>query len=85
MSLNDLKEGDTFDNSQFHAAAYYTPTWMEYIMRGTTALSGSITVLSKGSIEGKPYITLTLTNLKFDAIDHSCVYSVNGTVVYEMM
>ena len=84
MSFNDLKEGDTFDNSQFHAAAYYTPTWMEDIMRGTTALSGSITVLSKGSIEGKPYITLTLTNLKFDAIDHSCVYSVNGTVEYEI-
>ena len=84
MSFNDLKEGDTFDSSQFHASAAYTPTWMEAILKMATALSGSITVLSKGWIEGKPYITLTLTDLKFDAIDHSCVYSVNGTVVYEM-
>jgi hypothetical protein len=84
MSFNDLKEGDTFDSSQFHASAAYTPTWMEAILIQATALSGSITVSSKGMIEGKPYITLTLTDLKFDAIDHSCVYSVNGTVVYEI-
>ena len=32
MSFNDLKEGDTFDSSQFHASAAYTPTWMEAIM-----------------------------------------------------
>ena len=84
MSFNDLKEGDTFDSSQFHASAAYTPTWMEAILKMATALSGSITVVSKGMIEGKPYITLTLTDLKFNAIDHSCVYSVNGTVVYEI-
>lgn len=84
MSFNDLKEGDTFDSSQFHASAAYTPTWMEAILKMATALSGSITVLSKGWIEGKPYITLTLTDLKFNAIDHSSVYSVNGTVVYEI-
>ena len=84
MSFNDLKEGDTFDSSQFHASAAYTPTWMEAILKMATALSGSITVLSKGWIEGKPYITLTLTDLKFDAIDHSRIYSVNGTVVYEI-
>lgn len=84
MSFNDLKEGDTFDCSQFHASAAYTPTWMEAILKMATALSGSITVLSKGWIEGKPYITLTLTDLKFNAIDHSSVYSVNGTVVYEI-
>ena len=85
MSFNDLKEGDTFDCSQFHASAAYTPTWTEAIMKMATALSGSITVASKGMIEGKPYITLTLTDLKFDAIDHSRVYSVNGKVVYEIL
>ena len=37
-----------------------------------------------GSTEDRPYITLTLTDLKFDAIVHSCVYSVNGTVEYEI-
>ena len=40
MSLNDLKEGDTFDNSQFHAPAYDTPTWMEDIMRGEWGFDG---------------------------------------------
>ena len=34
MSFNDLKEGDTFDSSQFDAAAAYTPTWMEAILKG---------------------------------------------------
>ena len=27
MSFSNLKAGDTFDSSQFHAAAAYTPTW----------------------------------------------------------
>jgi hypothetical protein len=84
MSFNDLKEGDTFDSSQFDAAASYTPTWMEAILIQGNALSGSITVVSKGRIADKPYITLKLTDLKFNAIDHSCVYTVNGTVVYEV-
>ena len=33
--------------------------------------------------QNKSYMVLRLTNLKFDAIDHSCVYTVNGTVEYE--
>ena len=85
MSFNDLKEGDTFDSSQFHAAAYYTPTWREAILKGGTALSGSITVVSKGMIDDKPCITLKLTDLRFEAIDRSCIYSVNGTAVYEVL
>ena len=84
MGFKDLKEGDTFDSSQFHAAAYYTPTWREAILKGGTALSGSITVVSKGMIDDKPCITLKLTDLRFNAIDRSCIYSVNGTVVYEV-
>ena len=85
MSFNDLKEGDTFDISQFDAAAAYTPTWMEAILIEGNALSGSISVVSKGRVGDKPYITLKLTDLKFNAIDRSCVYTVNGTVVYEVL
>ena len=65
MSFNDLKEGDTFDISQFDAAAAYTPTWMEAILIEGNALSGSISVVSKGRVGDKPYITLKLTDLKF--------------------
>ena len=54
MSFNDLKEGDTFDISQFDAAAAYTPTWMEDILIEGNALSGSISVVSKGRIGDKP-------------------------------
>ena len=85
MSFNDLKEGDTFDSSQFHASAAYTPTWMEAILIEGNALSGSISVVSKGRIGDKPCITLKLTDLRFEAIDRSCIYSVNGTAVYEVL
>ena len=29
-------------------------------------------------------MVLRLTDFKFDTIDHSCVYTVNGTVIYEI-
>ena len=29
-------------------------------------------------------MTLRLTDLRFDAIDHTCVYAVNGTIEYEI-
>ena len=50
--------------------------------KGTQEITESAS--GTGSTEDRPYITLTLTDLKFDAIDHSCVYSVNGTVEYEI-
>ena len=84
MSFDDLKVGDTFDTGQFHAGAYYTPTWMEAIMRGTGALSGKLTVTNRREVEGVSFITLELKNIKFDAIDHSCIYSVSGTLEYEL-
>lgn len=84
MSFSDLKVGDEFDSSQFHASAAYTPTWKEDILKQTKVLSGNVSVLAKKKIDDKSYIVLRLTNLIFDAIDHSCVYSVNGTMEYEM-
>jgi hypothetical protein len=29
-------------------------------------------------------MTLRLTDLRFDAIDHTCIYAVNGTIEYEI-
>ena len=84
MSFSNLKAGDTFDSSQFHAAAAYTPTWMEDILIQATALSGKVTVIGTSKVGDKSYMTLRLTNLRFDAIDHTCVYTVNGTVDYEI-
>ena len=84
MSFSNLKAGDTFDSSQFHAAAAYTPTWPEAILRQTTALSGKVTVLGTSKVGDKSYMILRLSDLRFGAIDHSCVYSVKGTVEYEI-
>ena len=84
MSFSDLKTGDTFDSSQFHAAAAYTRTWMEKVLIQTTALSGTVTVMGTKKIDDKSYMTLRLTDLKFDAIDRSCIYTVNGIVQYEI-
>ena len=84
MSFSNLKAGDTFDSSQFHAAAAYTPTWMEAILIQATALSGKVTVIGTSKVGDKSYMTLRLTDLRFDAIDHTCVYTVNGKVEYEI-
>ena len=85
MSFYDLKEGDTFDSSQFRASAAYTPTWEEDILRMATALSGKVTVVGTKNEGDKSYIVLRLIDLRFDAIDRSCVYTVNGVVEYEVL
>ena len=84
MSFSNLKAGETFDSSQFHASAAYTPTWSEAILRQATTLSGKVTVIGTNKVGDKLYMTLRLSDLRFDAIDHSCVYSVDGTVEYEI-
>lgn len=84
MSFDELKAGDTFDSSKFRADASYTPTWTEKVMICTTAFSGNVTVLGTSKVGDKSYMTLKLTDLRFDAIDHSCAYSVSGIVEYEM-
>lgn len=85
MSFYDLKEGDTFDSSQFRASAAYTPTWEEDILRMATALSGKVTVVGMKNEGDKSYMVLRLVDLRFDAIDSSCVYTVNGVVEYEVL
>lgn len=83
MSFSNLKKGDTFDSSQFHAAAAYTPTWPEAILRQAIALSGKVTVVGTSKTGDKSYMTLKLSDLRFETIDRSCVY-VNGIVEYEI-
>jgi hypothetical protein len=82
--FSDMKVGDTFDSSQFHASAAYTPTWMEAILKQAVALSGKITVVGTSKTDDKSYIILRLSDLRFNAIDHSCIYTVNGLVEYEI-
>ena len=84
MSFSNLKAGDSFDSSQFHAAAAYTQTWREDILDQATALSGKVTVVGTSMVGDKSYMTLRLTNLRFNAIDNTCVYTVNGIVEYEI-
>ena len=82
--FSDMKVGDTFDSSQFHASAAYTPTWMEAILKQAVALSGKITVVGTSKTDDKSYITLKLSDLRVNAIDHSCIYTINGLVEYEI-
>ena len=84
MNFSNLKAGDTFDSSQFDASASYTPTWTEAVEKVTAALSGNITVVGTKKDGDKNYIVLKLTDLRFNSIDRSCVYTVNGTVEYEI-
>ena len=84
MSFSNLKKGDTFDSNQFHASAAYTPTWPEAILRQTSALSGRVSIAATKKEGDKSYIVLRLIDLRFEAIDHSCFYTVNGLVEYEM-
>ena len=84
MSFSQLSAGDSFCVGQFQAHVSYTPTWPEKVMIGTSAKSGTITVVGTEKADDKSYLTLKLTNLLFDAIDKSCVYSVSGTVKFEI-
>jgi hypothetical protein len=65
-------------------SAYSTPTWTEAILKGTKALTGQMTIANKEAVDGQEIMTLELNDFKFDAIDHSCVYSVNGTIDFPL-
>ena len=84
LKFSDLKVGDIFDCSQVYVYAYYTPTWMEAVLKGTTALSGQVTLVDKKTVDGKEMITLEFRDVKFDSIDKTCLYTVNGTIDYKV-
>ena len=81
MHFRDMKPGDTLDFSQFHVIAYYAHIDR---MEGAIASSGKITVVGTKMIDGQSYMTLNLSDLRFLSRDRSCVYTINGTVDYEI-
>ena len=86
MSFSNLKEGDVFDSSQFYAGASYIPAWAAErgikTMQIADAIDGKLTVVGSKDVGDKSYIVLRLTNLQFRY--GGCVYTVNGTVEYEI-
>ena len=84
MNFADLKPGDTYDTNDFKATVAYNPTWEGALLIGTTATSGRLHVIDKKLEDGKICLTLQIDNFKFDAIDKTCIYTINGTIVYKI-
>ena len=82
LTFNNLKAGETFYSSQYKAYFYYNRVWLE-LYGMTPALNGILTVVDKKQVDGKDYVVLRLTDFRFDAIDKSCIYNVNGLVEFE--
>ena len=53
-----------------------------FVNTDVTAMSGKVSVVGTKKVNDKSYMVLRLTDLRFDKI--SDVYTVNGTVEYEM-
>ena len=80
LSFSNLKAGDVFDYNQFHAAATFPLP--NFVNTDVTAMSGKVSVVGTKKVNDKSYMVLRLIDLRFDKI--SDVYTVNGTVEYEM-
>ena len=83
--IEDLKIGDTFDSSEVGIFAYYTPTGMEKVMRGARAHSGKMRVISKYTTNEKSFLIVRFSDLKFESIDKTSIYTVNATIVFEVL
>ena len=83
--IEDLKIGDTFDSSEVGIFAYYTPTGMEKVMRGARAHSGKMRVISKYTTKEKSFLVVRFSDLKFESIDKTSIYTVNATIVFEVL
>ena len=83
--IEDLKIGDTFDSSEVGIFAYYTPTWKEHVMRGARAHSGKMRVISKYTTNEKSFLIVRFSDLKFESIDKTSIYTVNATIVFEVL
>ena len=83
--IEDLKIGDTFDSSEVGIFAYYTPTGMEKVMRGARAHSGKMRVISKYTTKEKTFLVMRFSDLKFESIDKTSIYTVNATIVFEVL
>ena len=83
--IEDLKIGDTFDSSEVGIFAYYTPTGKEHVMRGARAHSGKMRVISKYTTNEKSFLVVRFSDLKFESIDKTSIYTVNATIVFEVL
>ena len=83
--IEDLKIGDTFDSSEVGIFAYYNPTWKEHVMRGARAHSGKMHVISKYTTNEKSFLIVRFSDLKFESIDKTSIYTVNATIVFEVL
>ena len=83
--IEDLKIGDTFDSSEVGIFAYYNPTGMEKVMRGARAHSGKMRVISKYTTNEKSFLVVRFSDLKFESIDKTSIYTVNATIVFEVL
>lgn len=83
--IEDLKIGDTFDSSEVGIFAYYNPTWKEYVMRGARAHSGKMRVISKYTTNEKSFLVVRFSDLKFESIDKTSIYTVNATIWFEVL
>ena len=83
--IEDLKIGDTFDSSEVGSFAYYNPTWKEHVMRGARAHSGKMRVISKYTTNEKSFLVVRFSDLKFESIDKTSIYTVNATIVFEVL
>ena len=86
--FRDLKPGDVLDLSKFHVTADYAKNSIydvEQVLISAIAQSGKITVVGTKIIDGQSYMTLNLSDLRFLSRDKSCVYTINGTVDYEIL
>ena len=83
--IEDLKIGDTFDSSEVGIFAYYNTTWKEHVMRGARAHSGKMRVISKYTTNEKSFLVVRFSDLKFESIDKTSIYTVNATIVFEVL
>ena len=83
--IEDLKIGDTFDSSEVGIFSYYTPTRKEHVMRGARAHSGKMHVISKYTTNEKSFLVVRFSDLKFESIDKTSIYTVNATIVFEVL
>ena len=82
--IEDLKIGDTFDSSEVGIFAYYTPTGWEKVMRGARAHSGKMRVIIKYTTKEKTFLVMRFSDLKFESIDKTNIYTVNAKIVFEV-
>ena len=53
-------------------------------MRGAKAHSGKMRVVSKYTTKEKTFLVMRFSDLKFESIDKTSIYTVNAKIVFEV-